>query len=97
MDRQRNDRLGRTGRFRQQSKHRRQILRPIRRAKSNPNCDRNSHCDADGHIHGYSRADVNANRYGTCNSYTNIDGETFAASTGSAYSGAATVRMVTSD
>ncbi len=45
MDRQRNDRLGRTGRFRQQFKHRRQILRAICFANAYSDCNSNSDCN----------------------------------------------------
>ena len=49
MDRQPNDRLGRTGRFRQQFKHRRQILRAICFANAYANC--NSNCDGNTNTH----------------------------------------------
>jgi hypothetical protein len=58
MDRQRNDRLGRTRRFRQQFKHRRKILRAIQR---------------DAYSHAYSYGDRDGNGNGNAAAYANTE------------------------
>ena len=77
--------MGRMGDLSQWSKHRREILRRIRRFNSDPNCNcscnRNSHSDgdcyaephADGHKHGDSHDNAHSNSNAHTQSYTKAD------------------------
>ncbi len=61
MDRQRNDRLGRTGRFRQQFKHRRQILRTICFANAYSDCNSNRNSLANSYSYSYGHGYIYTN------------------------------------